>query len=237
MSQIICKNLTLGYENKKVVGTLDFTVERGDYLAVVGENGSGKTTLMKTVLGLMPPLGGSITFGDGLKRTEIGYLPQQTEHQKDFPATVKEVVLSGTLSGLGLKPFYGEKEKTAALKNIKKMGLEGYENKPFANLSGGQKQRVLLARALCAAKSILLLDEPASGLDEQATNEMYSIIESLNASGVTIVMITHDHTAALKYADHILHVGHDVFFGTKSQYQDYLQAKNEVNGGQKDGSL
>lgn len=218
MSYITVKNLSVGYDGEAVEQNISFTVEKGDYLCIVGENGSGKTTLMKTLLQLQKPLGGTIEYGDGFKKNEIGYLPQQTVVQRDFPASVKEIVLSGCQSRCGLRPFYNKEEKKIAFDNIKKMGLEDIADKCYRELSGGQQQRVLLARALCATQKLLLLDEPVSGLDPKVSSEMYRLIESLNKEGITIIMVSHDMKAALEYANKILHIGHGVFFGTKEEY-------------------
>ena len=218
MSYITVKNLSVGYDGEAVEQNISFTVEKGDYLCIVGENGSGKTTLMKTLLQLQKPLGGTIEYGDGFKKNEIGYLPQQTVVQRDFPASVKEIVLSGCQARCGLRPFYNKEEKKIALDNIKKMGLEDIADKCYRELSGGQQQRVLLARALCATQKLLLLDEPVSGLDPKVSSEMYRLIESLNKEGITIIMVSHDMKAALEYANKILHIGHGVFFGTKEEY-------------------
>ena len=173
---------------------------------------------MKTLLQLQKPLGGTIEYGDGFKKNEIGYLPQQTVVQRDFPASVKEIVLSGCQARCGLRPFYNKEEKKIAFDNIKKMGLEDIADKCYRELSGGQQQRVLLARALCATQKLLLLDEPVSGLDPKVSSEMYRLIESLNKEGITIIMVSHDMKAALEYANKILHIGHGVFFGTKEKY-------------------
>lgn len=219
MPQIICKNLALGYDGKTVVSGLDFEVNEGDYLCIVGENGSGKSTLMKAILGLLPPIGGSIAFADGLKQTEIGYLPQQTVVQKDFPASVGEIVISGCLSRSGHRPFYSKEEKALAEKSMEKMGISELKRKCYRELSGGQQQRVLLSRALCATRRMLLLDEPVSGLDPKVTEEMYELIYKLHKNdGITVIMISHDIAAAEKYASHILHIGEPIFFGTKEEY-------------------
>ena len=234
MSQLICKDLACGYEQRAVVSNVNFSVNQGDYLCIVGENGSGKSTLVKTLLGLVKPISGTIETGDDLKRNEIGYLPQQTDVQRDFPASVWEVVTSGCLAGSGFRPFYNKQEKALARQNIEKMGLQGFEKRCYRELSGGQQQRVLLARALCATRKLLLLDEPVSGLDPKVTLEMYELISRLNREdGVTIIMISHDINAALKYATHILHVSHDVFFGTREEYlnSDYVK-RFTVTGGQ-----
>lgn len=218
MAQIKCENLKVGYERQVVKEDINFKVEKGDYLCIVGENGSGKSTLMKTLISLQKPMGGSIEFGDGLSANEIGYLPQQSTVKKDFPATNFEIVLSGCLSKTkGF--FYSKDDKLKALEAMEKMNVLELKNKCFRELSGGQQQRVLLARALCATKKALLLDEPVAGLDPKVTVEMYGLVEQLNkVDNVTIIMISHDLNDALKYATHILHIGHEIFFGTKNEY-------------------
>ena len=223
MALIKGTDLTLGYEHTIVVKDLNFCVNSGDYLCIVGENGSGKTTLMKTLLGLITPMSGTIELGDGLNRNEIGYLPQQTVTQRDFPASVSEVVISGFQGRCGLRPFYRKEEKEMALKNMEKMGILKYKDRCYRDLSGGQQQRVLLARALCATRKLLLLDEPVSGLDTKVTSMMYQLIRQLNDEGITIIMISHDLDAALGYASHILHIGKHIFFGTR---RDYLQEES-----------
>ena len=220
MAQLTCSDLKLGYEGRTVLSRLSFSVDAGDYLCVVGENGSGKSTLMKTILGLLKPLGGKITWGEGLRENEIGYLPQQTIVQKDFPATVWEIVLSGCQGRAGKRPFYNRTEKALARQNMEQMGITSFSRRCYRELSGGQQQRVLLARALCATRKILLLDEPVSGLDPLVTAEMYELIRRLNQEGVTIIMVSHDVAAAVRYASHVLHVGSEVFFGTVREYQD-----------------
>lgn len=223
MALLTCQNVNLGYNNTVVVEDLNFEVNAGDYLCIVGENGSGKSTLMKTILRLQTPLSGKIQTGDGLKQTEIGYLPQQTVVQRDFPASVHEIVLSGCLNRCGLRPFYNKEEKQLARENMEKMGIGHLANRCYRELSGGQQQRVLLARALCATKKLLLLDEPVAGLDPKVTAEMYAQIHRLNKDyGITVIMISHDIAAAVKYASHILHISHTpLFFGTK---EDYLKS-------------
>lgn len=218
MSLITAQNLSLGYDEKPIVSNLNFSVNTGDYLCIVGENGSGKTTLMKTLLHLQEPMKGKILVSDGLKANEIGYLPQQTVVQKDFPASVREIVLSGCQSRCGLRPFYNKTEKKLAEDNMKRMDILPLARRCYRELSGGQQQRVLLARALCATQKVLLLDEPVSGLDPKVTAEMYRLISELNQDGITIIMISHDISAALKYADHILHIGKEIFFGTRDEY-------------------
>lgn len=220
MAQLICKNVSLGYDSRIILSNLNFQINKGDYLCIVGENGSGKSTLMKTLLKLHKPLSGEIKIGDGLLDDEIGYLPQQTEVQKDFPASVKEIVLSGCQSRMGKRPFYNKEEKNLAKENMKKMGISEFSKRCYRELSGGQQQRVLLARALCATQKMLLLDEPVSGLDPIVTEEMYNLIQSLNKDGITIIMISHDVLAAIKYATHILHIGKEIFFGTKDEYMN-----------------
>jgi len=220
MPQLSCQNLSLGYEGKAVVSGLTFEVNAGDYLCIVGENGSGKSTLMKTILKLKAPLSGEILTGDGVGANEIGYMPQQTAAQKDFPASVKEVVRSGNLNRCGMRPFYNKQEKMMADENMESLGVASLAKRCYRELSGGQQQRVLLARALCATRKILLLDEPAAGLDPNAANEMYTLIKGLNDSGITIIMISHDIDASVNYATHILHVGNQtaLFFGSVEDY-------------------
>lgn len=220
MAQLTVKDLALGYEGHVIRQNVNFSIEQGDYLCIVGENGSGKSTLMKTILGLQKPLGGSITFGDGLRNNEVGYLPQQTQVQRDFPATVWEIVLSGCQARAGRRPFYNKEEKELAQRNMEKMRVTQFAKRCYRELSGGQQQRVLLARALCATQKILLLDEPVSGLDPKVTAEMYSLIERLNREdGVTIIMVSHDIGAAVHYANKILHVGSTMFFGSTQDYR------------------
>lgn len=236
MAQITCQNLTLGYEGKPIVSDLSFSVQQGDYLCIVGENGSGKSTLMRTLLRLQPPISGKISMGDGLAANEIGYLPQQTFVQRDFPASVREIVLSGCQSRCGLRPFYNRAEKELAQAAMKKMQIEGLARRCYRELSGGQQQRVLLARALCATRKILLLDEPVSGLDPKVTAEMYRLIQSINQDdGITIIMISHDIRAAVTYASHILHISHKWFYGTTQEYlRNPLGRSFSVMGGDGD---
>ncbi len=221
--QLSCENVTLGYENTIVTKNLNFSISGGDYLCIVGENGSGKSTLIKALLQLKSPISGKITLGDGLRRKEIGYLPQQTIVQRDFPASVQEIVLSGCLTRSGLRPFYNKDEKLLAHKNMRKLGICNLKKESYRNLSGGQQQRVLLARALCATQKMLLLDEPVTGLDPKASSEMYELVAKINREdGITVIMVSHDIAAAVKYATHILHLGHEpLFFGTK---EDYLKS-------------
>jgi ABC-type Mn/Zn transport systems, ATPase component len=220
MAQIRCQKVSIGYEKKLIIDRISFEIQQGDYLCIVGENGSGKTTLMKGILGLLPLRSGSISFGDGANAASIGYLPQQTLIQKDFPASVYEVVLSGCLNSMGWKPFYSSREKSLAAGHMKMLGIDRIRNKSFKALSGGQQQRVLLARALCATEKILLLDEPAAGLDPMVTAELYQIIRSLNQRGITIVMISHDIRSAMLNANRILHLNTNAeFFGTVEDYK------------------
>lgn len=232
MAQLICQNLSLGYDGKEIIKDLSFSVNAGDYLCIIGENGSGKTTLMKTLLGLRKPMGGRIEMGEGLRRNEIGYLPQQTVVQKDFPASVFEIVLSGCQGRCGLRPFYSKDEKALALEAMEKMNILPLQKRCYRELSGGQQQRVLLARALCATGKLLLLDEPVSGLDPKVTLDMYRLIEDLNKKdGITVMMISHDLNAAITYASHILYIGKETFFGTKNGYLASDIAKRLAKGG------
>lgn len=220
MALLTVQNLSLGYDSHAIVENLNFTVNTGDYLCIVGENGSGKSTLMKTLLHLQEPVSGQILTGDGLKKNEIGYLPQQTIVQKDFPASVREIVLSGCQGRSLFRPFYSKEDKKLARTNMERMEILDLEKRCYRELSGGQQQRVLLARALCATRKVLLLDEPVSGLDPKVTSQMYELIQKLNKEGITIIMISHDIAAAVSYASHILHIGDDIFFGTRDEYKE-----------------
>ena len=237
MALITCKDAAFAYEGRTVVDGLNFAVQQGDYLCIVGENGSGKSTLMKGILGLMTPRHGQISMDDGLKSTQIGYLPQQSPSQKDFPASVYEVVISGRLSSRGIAPFYSKADKQAALDNMERLGILPLRKKSFRELSGGQQQRALLGRALCAAKKALLLDEPASGLDPIVTEELYSTIKSLSKDmGITIIMISHDIKAAVQYASHILHLQNkQMFFGVTDNYVKSDIGRLFLKGGESNG--
>ncbi len=221
MALIRCENLSMRYENVAVLENLSFTVERGDYLCIVGENGSGKSTLIKAILGLKAPSAGRIVFGEGLTQNQIGYLPQQTGIQRDFPACVQEIVLSGCLNRPGL-PFYTSADRKRAAEAIADMELSGLEKRSYRKLSGGQQQRVLLARALCATRTLLLLDEPVTGLDPLAQEQMYELLEGLNRrEQVTVLMVSHDVRCAAGHATHILHLNEDEsFFGTTQAYRE-----------------
>ena len=232
MAQLTCQNLCVGYDGKPVLQDLDFEVFAGDYLCIVGENGSGKSTLMKTILGLQMPISGRILTGDGLRKNEIGYLPQQTQLQRDFPASVAEVVRSGCINQMHSRPFYSRADRARAQENMERMGIEDLAHHSYQALSGGQQQRVLLARALCATRKLLLLDEPVTGLDPVATGELYNLIKLVNlCNDITVIMVTHDIDAALRYATHVLHLGHQqLFFGTAAEYKQSDAARRFLGG-------
>ena len=219
MPLIRCADAAFDYEGKIVLSGLNFEINAGDYLCIVGENGSGKSTLIKGLLKLKNPCRGNICI-DGVKTNETGYLPQQTEVQKDFPANVSEVVLSGRLNTGYIKMFYSKTDKEIAKQNMERLGIQDLKKRCYRDLSGGQQQRVLLARALCAADKLLILDEPAAGLDPIATQELYGMIENINKElKITVVMISHDICCAIKYAKTILHLQNEqLFFGTASSY-------------------
>ena len=222
MNIIEVKNLSAYYENKKVFEGMNFSVGEGDYLCIIGENGSGKTTLMKTILGMDIKHTGTVLF-NGFIKQEIGWLPQKTQHQKDFPASVLEVVTSG-LAGRGLLGLrYSKSQKQLAYNNMKLLNIDGIAEKSFSELSGGQQQKVLLCRALCAAKKVILLDEPVTSLDESAAEEMYAIIKKLNDSGLAVIMISHDVTRALADAKHILSLSENGYFFGESQ--DFIKGE------------
>ncbi len=230
---IECRDVCLAYENHIVVKGLSFTVDSGDYLCVIGENGSGKTTLMRALLGLKDVSGGSIEFRDGLKMHEIGYMPQQNGAQRNFPASVREIVLSGMTGRSGFGLFYSKHDKEEAVKCMERLGIYPLRDRSYRELSGGQQQRVLLARAACAAGRLLLLDEPASGLDELASEELYGLISEMNRKqGVAVIMVTHDVNRALRDATHILHLHKDeTFFGDKESYAQCSVCSHHVHAG------
>ena len=217
---LACRDVSLGYEGQPLLEHLNLSVRAGDYLCVVGDNGSGKSTLMKGLLGLLPPLSGEIFRAPELQRGAIGYLPQQTRAQRDFPATVSEVVLSGCLNAGGLHFFYSPGQRSAALMNMGKLGILELKDACYRDLSGGQQQRVLLARALCAASRLLILDEPITGLDPAAAQDLYKTLSYLNEKeGMAVVMVTHDLKAALRCARTVLSIGRDSWFtGTVADY-------------------
>jgi len=220
MPQLTCQNLTIGYEGKIVISDLSFSINTGDYLCIVGENGSGKSTLMKTVLKLKSPMTGQVIFEGGLEPGDIGYMPQQTVVEKDFPASVREVVRSGCLNRCGLRPYYSKKEKSIAEDSMGLLGVADLAKSCYRELSGGQQQRVLLARSLCAARKILLLDEPTAGLDPKTVTEIYALLANLNNESMTVIMISHDMAAVAKYSSHVLHIGDQsaLFFGATADY-------------------
>jgi zinc transport system ATP-binding protein len=217
---ITCHNTCFGYDGQTVITGLNFSVKAGDYLCIVGKNGSGKSTLIKGLLRLLNPLQGEIAFCNGFERETTGYLSQQTAVKKDFPAGVFEIVLSGAATRMGLRPFYSAKEKQRALENMDRLGIADLKGRSFSELSGGQQRRVLIARALCAAQSVLVLDEPAAGLDPLAAAELYTLLQRINDTmGITIIMVSHDIEAAAQYAAKILHLQNkQCFFGETKEY-------------------
>ena len=212
------EHIDLGYEGEAIVKDISFSISEGDYLCILGENGAGKSTLVKAILSLHAPLKGEIEFSPQIRKNEIGYLPQQSSAQKSFPASVEEVVLSGRVNSLSHKFFYTKEDRKIALSNLSRLGIENLRRKSFSELSGGQMQRVLLARALCACKKLLLLDEPVTGLDTHTTSEFYRMVDDLNDDGLTIIMVTHDIHPALNSADHVMYLGRGYFYGRKDDY-------------------
>lgn len=232
MSMLECNNASFGYDSEIVLSGINFKLDGGEYLYILGENGAGKSTLVKGILGLINPAKGSVVFGDGLRAYEIGYLPQLVTDKNNFPANVLEVVLTGRINSMGFRPFYNSTDKKEALKALSLMGMKGLEKRSYRDLSGGQKQRVLLARAMCAAKKLILLDEPVSGLDPVATSELYELVDSINKKlGMTVIMVSHDTSAAGKYASHILQLSHtQLFFGTADEYRDSIIGQEYLEG-------
>ncbi len=230
MAQLRCENISVGYEDGIVVSDVSFELNRGDYVCIVGENGAGKSSLLKGILGLARIQGGKIEYGDGMSRADVGYLPQQKDYQKNFPATVKEVVMSGFLNKMGLRPYYNRAEKAKAMEILSDFGMADYVRASFGSLSGGQKQRVLLARAMCATDKLLLLDEPTTGLDPVATEELYELLKRLNREKkTTILMVSHDLNKAVSDAGLILHVNKRSgcgYFGPADKYLDSEAARH-----------
>lgn len=239
MALIEINHVSLGYEGNRVIDNIDFKVQSGEYLCIVGENGVGKSTLIKGLLGLKKPSSGKIVFGEGLKAYEIGYLPQQTNAQKDFPASIYEVVLSGRLNSLGFKPFYSRADRNAAIENMRLMGIDHMKNKSYQELSGGQQQRVLLARALCATKKVILLDEPVAGLDPLVTKDLYETIKNINSQlNITVIMVSHDIHAAIKYSSHILQLSKKgAYYGTTDEYVNSQVGKLFIGSHEEGGEL
>ena len=232
MAIITCKDMSFAYDGRTVLEGVNFSLSAGDYLCVVGENGSGKSTLIKGLLGLKAPASGELIYGDGLRQTEIGYLPLQSQVQRVFQASVREVVQSGCLNSLGRRLFYSKADRDRAAMNMERMGIDELAEHSYHELSGGQQQRVLLSRALCATKKLLLLDEPVTGLDPIATGEMYNLIKLVNlCDGISVIMVSHDIHEAVRYATHILHLGHrQLFFGTAAEYKESDLARRFLGG-------
>ena len=221
--------LSLSYEGRAVIENLSFKVDAGDYLCVIGENGSGKSTLMNALLGLKKQSGGNIVFNK-LKRNEIGVLPQQEPVERDFPATVREVVMAGCLARHTKGPFLAKSAEQTAFSNMEKLGITPLANRPYRDLSGGQRQRVMIARALCAAEKVLVLDEPVSGLDPKSTVDMYALFRDLNMGGMTVIMVTHDVASAIRYGSHILRINKDsIFYGTIEEYKALPEAQRYID--------
>ena len=214
------KNLAIDYDGKKIAENISFDVEEGDFLVIFGENGSGKTSVIKSLLGIKSNREGKIEFLSGLRENEIGYLPQLADNQKNFPASVREVVLSGCLNKMGMFPFYRKKDKDRAENAMEMLGITNLKKESFGFLSGGQKQRVLLARALCSTSRLILLDEPVSGLDPYAAADFYEMICKINQSGIAVVMVSHDIHSSLSVAKHVLELGNrEIFYGTPLEYE------------------
>ncbi|WP_195268090.1 ABC transporter ATP-binding protein [Eubacterium sp. 1001713B170207_170306_E7] len=221
MALFTCKDVSFAYDGVTAVEGLNFEINAGDYLGIVGENGAGKSTLIAGLLGLKSPGSGQIMRGDGLEKNEIGYLPQKSNVQRDFPASVYEVVLSGRLNRQGFRPFYHKADKKAVQVNLRRLGIAPLKKRCFRELSGGQQQRVLLARALCATEKLLLLDEPAAGLDPMATRRLYELVYQINKKlGISVVMVSHDIESVMRYNSHVLHLGgRQLFYGTVDAYR------------------
>jgi len=220
MNLLECKNVSIGYNDKAICKDISFTIEKGEYVCIVGENGCGKSTLLKTILGLTKQVSGKIKFDNNFNKTQIGYLPQQSEMQRDFPAVVKEIVMSGFINKMGLRPFYNKSEKEKALKLMSQLNIIDHKNKSYKDLSGGQQQKVLLARALCATDELLVLDEPTNGLDMRSIKAFYDTIYRLNSeNGITILMVTHNLDKVIDKVTKIIYLKNtQVFCGSKEEF-------------------
>ena len=219
---IICEGLAVGYSGKPLCDEFDLEINNGDYICIIGENGAGKSTLIKTLVGLIPAINGKVLLRGNVDESDIGYLPQQREMQKDFPASVWEVVLSGCLDRLGFKPFYGHKERKLAADAIRELDLEDIKNESFRELSGGQRQRVLLARAIAGSKKVLVLDEPITGLDPVAAANLYRLLNKLNQNGTTIITISHDISKALSAANKLLIMNDKPHLASEAERKEVL---------------
>lgn len=230
MNLIECKNLSIGYNDKVICKDISFTVEKGDYICIIGENGCGKSTLLKTILGLNKSVSGKIKFDNNFNKNQIGYLPQQSEMQRDFPTVVKEIVMSGFLNKMGFRPFYNKSEKEKALKLMTQLNIIDHKNKSYKDLSGGQQQKVLLARALCATDELLVMDEPTNGLDMRSIKAFYDTIYKLNQeNGITILMVTHNLDKVIEKATKIIYLKNtQVFMGSKDEFLESEYGKNYV---------
>lgn len=216
---LTCRKLVPGYGARAVAGEIDIDVSEGDGLCVVGGNGTGKSTFLRTLLGLQPALSGEVSFNPSLRPGDIGYLPQQNPLQRDFPATAREVAMSGCQAMRGTRPFFRERERAIANEAMGRFGVAAFADRPYRELSGGQRQRVLLARALCAGRRLLVLDEPATGLDPGAAAELYAAMAELHRGGLATISVTHDMAGGLEGATHILDLGRaKPFFGPMAEW-------------------
>lgn len=231
MAIITTKDLTLAYDGADVVKNLNISIDKGDYLCIIGENGSGKSTLAKALLGLITPVCGKIEYNN-ITKNRIGYLPQQTNVQKDFPASVYEIVMSGFVGKTSFFPFYTKKQKQKADKIMKTLGIIDIKKSCYNELSGGQQQRILLSRALCGADNILVLDEPVANLDPVITNELYDILHTLNKNeNYTIIMVSHDMHSVKKYATKVLHLAQNNYvFDSAENYINSSLASDFIGG-------
>lgn len=220
MPLIEFKDLCIGYEHKVIIKNINLEINDGEYVCVFGDNGVGKTTFLKTILGLIPPLSGSIIIEDTFNKKEVGYLPQRMQLKPEFPASCFEIVLSGCVNRLKIWPFYRKSHRDLAIEKMKLLGVANLKDKPFRVLSGGQQQRILLARALCATDRLLILDEPFTGLDYHAAKSLYDLLEKINKQlNVTIIVVSHFMEDILAYSTKVVHLSkEEVFCGTPEQY-------------------
>ncbi len=232
MACLTCDNLSIGYSGTPVASGISFSVSPGDLLCILGKNGIGKSTLVKTLLRLIPPISGRLELSGHHTGCGVGYLPQRGETQRDFPASAGEIVLSGRLARIGSRPFFSKEDRQAALDALERTDALELRDRPFSQLSGGQQQRVLLARALCAASRIVVLDEPTNGLDPDAAKGLYDLLETLRHDGLAVIIVSHDVSEALSHATHVLAFENSTEnstpgFFTVDDYLNHLTAKKD----------
>lgn len=223
------KDLNFNYGKIKILKDINFELDKGDYLGIIGANGSGKTTLIKVLLGLLQPSSGTVVYHQNiLEDNALGYVPQKTfgDHQ-NFPATVKEIVRTGLLANKGFLKQYNDEDNKKVVEILNRLNLCDLKNRKINKLSGGQQQRVLLARSLVSNPRVLILDEPTSALDPEVREDFYQLLETVNKSGVTIILISHDLQSIEPYLNKVLLLDRKIlFFGNPKDFNKTVSAKS-----------